>query len=199
MNFFNKFFRKFGKNTSKNFYKSSSVNTHIHEENLASNKDYLLRILSIVIFAIGIVGIVFLFQLLSHMKSVFLKINNTFAQTNIESYELRGINLSLNGRIIVHSNLSNKIELIQVRMFSKDGEYLGTWSGEPIDDSGRFFIKFSNRTLFNMTSSDNLRQAESSVLILDGFAKLCLDIGGSGKLKINLPIRAEVSLSEEKK
>lgn len=199
MNFLNKFFRKIGKNTSKNFSKSSSINIHTSKEKLTSNKNYLLRILSIVIFAIGIASLILLFQQLSRMKSVFFTINNTFVQTNIESYELRGINLSLSGQIIVHSNLPNKIELIQVRMFSKDGEYFGSWSGEPIDDSGRFSIKFSNRTFFNMTSSNNLRKEESSVLILDGLAKLSLDIGGSSKLKINLPIRAEVSLSEEKK
>ncbi|MFN3329025.1 MAG: hypothetical protein ACK40U_09270 [Fervidobacterium pennivorans] len=198
MNFFNKFIRKFDKDTFQNFSKSSSAKIQPPEENLTSNKNYLVRILSVVIFAIGLASIILLLQLLSQMKSVFLTINNTFAHTYIESYELRGINLSLSGRIIVHSNLPNKIELIQVRIFSEDGAYLGSWSGEPIDNNGRFFIKFSNRTLFNMSSSGSLPNG-SSVLILDGFAKLSLDIGGPSKLKINLPIRAEVSLSEEKK
>lgn len=188
-------------------------------KNLEKSKRRFFPILSIItMLTISIVSAVLLFQLLFRLKEIFFLASKTAAQIEIESYELRGITLSLKARVVVRSELPNKIDLIQVKLFNASGEYLDSWGGQPIDDDGNVKIVFSNKVLFNILSknsktsktvddspdssnffniSNNISNDKSkNKMIIDGFVRVNLLISESG-IKINLPVKTEVLFFEE--
>ncbi|MEN3041798.1 MAG: hypothetical protein ABDH59_00590 [Fervidobacterium sp.] len=136
-----------------------------------------------ILVLIGAFGIFLLIFSLVNLRDLFEQVNSTTASLVIDSCKISGITMLCKARLVVRSSLVYDVELAQLKLTNLSGKYIDSWSGE-IKDRNNFTISFSKNELF----SDKSRR-----FLIDGFVKVNFLIGRNG-LKINLPVKAEVSV-----
>ncbi len=140
----------------------------------------------LIIFAISTILLIYS---INGLKDAFEKLESARVSLNIKSCIQKGIKLVFESSIeSITPNVNSEIELIQLRVFSESGDYIGTWT---MDSSIAKNFTFS---ISSVNINDKLRNRKVSV---NGFAKVKLDIGKYG-LRINLPIQTEVIVSGER-
>lgn len=121
------------------------------------------------------------------LKVAFKKLESTKVLFKILSCEQKGISLLCDASLIVETpGVKNEIEIVQLRVFTQDGKYIGSWNSDKIRNQNFSFL-ISSAELFGNIQSESIR--------VSGFAKVRIDIGKYG-LKMNLPIEEEVKISE---
>jgi hypothetical protein len=123
------------------------------------------------------------------LKVAFKKLESTKVLFKILSCEQKGISLLCDASLIVETpGVKNEIEIVQLRVFTQDGKYIGSWNSDKIRNQNFSFL-ISNAELFGKIQSGSIK--------VSGFAKVRIDIGRYG-LKMNLPIEEEVKVSERR-
>ncbi|WP_448376330.1 hypothetical protein [Fervidobacterium sp.] len=149
-------------------------------------KTYKVILPLLIIFAISTILLIYS---INGLKDAFEKLESARVSLNIKSCIQKGIKLVFESSIeSITPNVNSEIELIQLRVFSESGDYIGTWT---MDSSIAKNFTFS---ISSVNINDKLRNRKVSV---NGFAKVKLDIGKYG-LRINLPIQTEVIVSGER-
>lgn len=121
------------------------------------------------------------------LKVAFKKLESTKVLFKILSCEQKGISLLCDASLIVETpGVKNEIEIVQLRVFTEDGKYIGSWNSDKIRNQNFSFL-ISNAELFGKIQSGSIK--------VSGFTKVRIDIGKYG-LKMNLPIEEEVKISE---
>jgi len=122
-----------------------------------------------------------------NLKDAFKELESTKVLFKILSCEQKGISLVCDASLIVETpGVKNEIEIVQLRVFTQDGKYIGSWNSDKIRNQNFSFL-ISSAELFGNIQSESIR--------VSGFAKVRIDIGKYG-LKMNLPIEEEVKISE---
>jgi len=123
------------------------------------------------------------------LKVAFKKLESTKVLFKILSCEQKGISLLCDASLIVETpGVKNEIEIVQLRVFTQDGKYIGSWNSDKIRNQNfRFLI--SNAELFGKIQSGSIK--------VSGFTKVRIDIGRYG-IKMNLPIEEEVKVGERR-
>jgi hypothetical protein len=123
------------------------------------------------------------------LKVAFKKLESTKVLFKILSCEQKGISLLCDASLIVETpGVKNEIEIVQLRVFTQDGKYIGSWNSDKIRNQNFSFL-ISNAELFGKIQSGSIK--------VSGFAKVRIDIGRYG-LKLNLPIEEEVKVGERR-
>jgi len=123
------------------------------------------------------------------LKVAFKKLESTKVLFKILSCEQKGISLLCDASLIVETpGVKNEIEIVQLRVFTQDGKYIGSWNNDKIRNQNFSFL-ISNAELFGKIQSGSIK--------VSGFAKVRIDIGRYG-LKMNLPIEEEVKVGERR-
>jgi len=123
------------------------------------------------------------------LKVAFKKLESTKVLFKILSCEQKGISLLCDASLIVETpGVKNEIEIVQLRVFTQDGKYIGSWNSDKIRNQNFSFL-ISNAELFG--------KIQSGAIKVSGFAKVRIDIGRYG-LKLNLPIEEEVKVGERR-
>jgi hypothetical protein len=123
------------------------------------------------------------------LKVAFKKLESTKVLFKILSCEQKGISLLCDASLIVETpGVKNEIEIVQLRVFTQDGKYIGSWNSDKIRNQNFSFL-ISNAELFGKIQSGSIK--------VSGFTKVRIDIGRYG-LKINLPIEEEVKVGERR-
>lgn len=135
-----------------------------------------------ILVLIGTFGIFLLIFSLLNLRNLFEQVNSTTVSLVIDSCKINGITMLCQARLVVRSSLMYDVELAQLRLTDLSGKYIDSWSGE-VRDRNNFTISFSKNELF---------RNKSEKFLIDGFVKVNFLIGKNG-LKINLPVKAEVS------
>ncbi|WP_372590241.1 hypothetical protein QO062_08195 [Fervidobacterium pennivorans subsp. carthaginiensis] len=124
---------------------------------------------------------------MKNLKDAFKELESTKVLFKILSCEQKGISLVCDASLIVETpGVKNEIEIVQLRVFTQDGKYIGSWNSDKIRNQNFSFL-ISSAELFGNIQSESIR--------VSGFAKVRIDIGKYG-LKMNLPIEEEVKISE---
>ncbi|QIV77864.1 hypothetical protein [Fervidobacterium pennivorans] len=124
---------------------------------------------------------------MKNLKDAFKELESTKVLFKILSCEQKGISLVCDASLIVETpGVKNEIEIVQLRVFTQDGKYIGSWNSDKIRNQNFSFL-ISTAELFGNIQSESIR--------VSGFAKVRIDIGKYG-LKMNLPIEEEVKISE---
>jgi len=152
----------------------------------ALKKTYKVILPLLIIFAISTILLIYS---INSLKDAFEKLESASVLLNIKSCTQKGIKLVFESTIeLITPGVDSEIELIQLRVFSESGDYIGTWT---MDSSISKNFTFS---ISSVSINDKLRNQKVTV---NGFAKVKLDIGKYG-LRINLPIQTEVIVSGER-
>jgi hypothetical protein len=123
------------------------------------------------------------------LKVAFKKLESTKVLFKILSCEQKGISLLCDASLIVETpGVKNEIEIVQLRVFTQDGKYIGSWNSDKIRNQNFSFL-ISNAELFGKIQSGSIK--------VSGFTKVRIDIGRYG-LKMNLPIEEEVKVGERR-
>lgn len=123
------------------------------------------------------------------LKVAFKKLESTKVLFKILSCEQKGISLLCDASLIVETpGVKNEIEIVQLRVFTEDGKYIGSWNSDKIRNQNFSFL-ISNAELFGKIQSGSIK--------VSGFTKVRIDIGRYG-LKMNLPIEEEVKVGERR-
>ncbi len=123
------------------------------------------------------------------LKVAFKKLESTKVLFKILSCEQKGISLLCDASLIVETpGVKNEIEIVQLRVFTQDGKYIGSWNSDKIRNQNFSFL-ISNAELFGKIQSGSIK--------VSGFTKVRIDIGRYG-LKLNLPIEEEVKVGERR-
>ena len=123
------------------------------------------------------------------LKVAFKKLESTKVLFKILSCEQKGISLLCDASLIVETpGVKNEIEIVQLRVFTQDGKYIGSWNSDKIRNQNFSFL-ISNSELFGKIQSGSVK--------VSGFTKVRIDIGRYG-LKMNLPIEEEVKVGERR-
>ncbi|WP_448378950.1 hypothetical protein [Fervidobacterium sp.] len=124
-----------------------------------------------------------------NLKDAFKKLESTKVFFKILSCEQKGISLVCDASLIVETpGVKNEIEIVQLRVFTQDGKYIGSWNSDKIRNQNFSFL-ISNAELFGKIQGGSIK--------VSGFAKVRIDIGRYG-LKMNLPIEEEVEVGERR-
>jgi len=134
------------------------------------------------IIFISIVGLVLLLLSLFNLRNTFELINSTTANLIIRSCTIHGITFLCKAKVNIESALGYNIELAQLKITDASGKHIDSWTGE-IKNKENFLISFSNVEFFSK---------KFEKVFIDGFVRVKLNVGQSG-IKINLPVKAEVS------
>ncbi len=123
------------------------------------------------------------------LKVAFKKLESTKVLFKILSCEQKGISLLCDASLIVETpGVKNEIEIVQLRVFTQDGKYIGSWNSDKVRNQNFSFL-ISNAELFGKIQSGSIK--------VSGFTKVRIDIGRYG-LKMNLPIEEEVKVGERR-
>jgi len=123
------------------------------------------------------------------LKVAFKKLESTKVLFKILNCEQKGISLLCDASLIVETpGVKNEIEIVQLRVFTQDGKYIGSWNSDKIRNQNFSFL-ISNAELFGKIRSGSIK--------VSGFTKVRIDIGRYG-LKMNLPIEEEVKVGERR-
>ncbi|AFG34532.1 hypothetical protein Ferpe_0392 [Fervidobacterium pennivorans DSM 9078] len=138
-------------------------------------------------FSLTLLALVLLDMSVRSLKVAFKKLESTKVLFKILSCEQKGISLLCDASLIVETpGVKNEIEIVQLRVFTEDGKYIGSWNSDKIRNQNFSFL-ISNAELFGKIQSGSIK--------VSGFTKVRIDIGKYG-LKMNLPIEEEVKISE---
>ncbi|AMW32238.1 hypothetical protein NA23_02250 [Fervidobacterium islandicum] len=144
---------------------------------------------NLLLIVLSVVAFVFLVLSVNNLKGAFKKLESANVVFDVEFCEQRGISLVCDGNLrVVTPGVEHEIEMVQLRVFTEDGKYIGSWTNDNIDDE-RFTFSVTNAGLFG--------KAENRIIMINGFVKIKLDIGRYG-FKMNLPIEEEVKVSERR-
>ncbi|MFN3328141.1 MAG: hypothetical protein ACK40U_04680, partial [Fervidobacterium pennivorans] len=140
-------------------------------------------------FSLTLLALVLLDMSVRSLKVAFKKLESTKVLFKILSCEQKGISLLCDASLIVETpGVKNEIEIVQLRVFTEDGKYIGSWNSDKIRNQNFSFL-ISNAELFGKIQSGSIK--------VSGFTKVRIDIGRYG-LKMNLPIEEEVKVGERR-
>ncbi|MGQ9856493.1 MAG: hypothetical protein ACUVQF_07130 [Fervidobacterium sp.] len=148
--------------------------------------------MSIALLTLFLVSAFFLGISLKNLRTTFTKIESVKAKLVVENGYKKGISLVFTGRLDIETNdIRYDVEIVQLRVYDSNGRYLGSWTKDGAVPE-TFVFAISNVHLF-----DGKDKMKGEKINIDGFVKVKLNIGRYG-MRLNLPVNAEVSISEEK-
>jgi len=148
--------------------------------------------LSIALLIIFVLSVLFLGISLKTLHGAFKRVESVKANFVVDNCYKKGITLVFRANLnILANDIEHNVEIIQLRIYNSNGRYLGSWTkdGAVPED---FVFTISNVHLF-----DGKDKMKGERITIDGFVKVKLNIGRYG-MRLNLPVNAEVSISEEK-
>lgn len=135
------------------------------------------------LFVIFVTSTVLLIYSITYLRDAFERLESARVLLSVKSCTQKGITLVFESSIeVITPGVKSEIEFLQLRVFSESGNYIGTW--------------IKDRTItkdfkFSVSNVDIDKELRNRKVIVDGFAKVKLNIGRYG-LRMNLPIQTEV-------